>query len=94
MFAPIVIPNDKEEEEMMKRAIASAKEEMQKESDDVANGTKSGLGAAEREGKGEERNLPNKSTINNQVSDIVGSLIFEPNSNLKFDYSFSMDNDL
>ena len=42
----------------------------------------------------EERNLPNKSTINNQVSDIVGSLIFEPNSNLKFDYNFSMDNDL
>ena len=42
----------------------------------------------------EERNLPNKSTINNQVSDIVGSLIFEPNGNLKFDYNFSMDNDL
>ena len=42
----------------------------------------------------EEKNLPNKSTINNQVSDIVGSLVFEPNSNLKFDYSFSMDNDL
>ena len=42
----------------------------------------------------EEINLPTKSTINNKGSDFVGSLIFEPNKNLKFDYNFSMDSDL
>ncbi len=41
----------------------------------------------------EENNLPTKSTINNKSSDFIGSLTFEPNNNLKFDYNFSMDND-
>tara|TARA_X000000950_G_scaffold210107_1_gene252653 strand:+ start:119 stop:2503 length:2385 start_codon:yes stop_codon:yes gene_type:complete len=41
----------------------------------------------------EEINLPTKSTLNNKGSDIIGSLVFEPNKNLKFDYNFSMDND-
>ena len=41
----------------------------------------------------EENNLPTKSTINNKSSDFIGSLTFEPNKNLKFDYNFSMDND-
>ena len=41
----------------------------------------------------EEINLPTKSTLNNKGSDFVGSLIFEPNKNLKFDYNFSMDSD-
>ena len=41
----------------------------------------------------EEINLPTKSTLNNKGSDVIGSLVFEPNNNLKFDYNFSMDND-
>ena len=41
----------------------------------------------------EEINLPNKSTLNNKGSDFIGSIVFEPNNNLKFDYNFSMDND-
>ncbi len=41
----------------------------------------------------EEINLPKKSTLNNRSSDIIGSLVFEPNKNLKVDYNFSMDND-
>ena len=41
----------------------------------------------------EEINLPTKSTINNKGSDFVGSLIFEPNKNLKLNYNFSMDSD-
>ncbi len=39
-----------------------------------------------------EINLPSRSTINNKGSDIIGSLIFEPNNNFKVDYNFSMDN--
>ncbi len=42
----------------------------------------------------EEINLPTKSTLNNRGSDFIGSLIFEPNKNLKFDYNFSIDSDL
>ena len=42
----------------------------------------------------EEINLPTKSILNNKGSDFVGSLVFEPNKNLKFDYNFSMDSDL
>ncbi len=41
----------------------------------------------------EEINLPTKSTLNNKGSDFIGSLIFEPNKNLKFDYNFSIDSD-
>ncbi len=41
----------------------------------------------------EEVNLPTKSTLNNRGSDFIGSLIFEPNKNLKFDYNFSIDSD-
>ena len=41
----------------------------------------------------EEVNLPTKSTLNNKGSDFIGSLIFEPNKNLKFDYNFSIDSD-
>ena len=41
----------------------------------------------------EEINLPTKSTLNNKGSDFIGSLVFEPNKNLKFDYNFSMDSD-
>ena len=41
----------------------------------------------------EEINLPTKSTLNNKGSDFIGSLVFEPNKYLKFDYNFSMDND-
>ena len=36
---------------------------------------------------------PNKSTLNNKGSDLIGSLVFEPNQHLKIDYNFSMDND-
>ncbi len=42
----------------------------------------------------EEINLPTKSTLNNKGSDFIGSILFEPNKNLKFDYNFSIDNDL
>ena len=41
----------------------------------------------------EEMNLPTKSTLNNKGSDIIGSFVFKPNKNLKFDYNFSMDSD-
>ena len=41
----------------------------------------------------EEMNLPTKSTLNNRGSDFIGSLLFEPNKNLKFDYNFSIDSD-
>ncbi len=41
----------------------------------------------------EENNLPTKSTLNNRGSDFIGSLVFEPNTNLKFDYNFSIDSD-
>ena len=39
----------------------------------------------------EEINLPTKSTLNNKGSDLIGSLIFEPNKNLKFDMSRGKD---
>ena len=41
-----------------------------------------------------DESLPTKSTINNKGSDLIGSLLFEPNNNLKLDYNFSLDNDL
>ena len=41
----------------------------------------------------EEVNLPTKSTLNNKGSDFIGSILFEPNNNLKFDYNFSVDSD-
>ncbi len=41
----------------------------------------------------EEINLPTKSTLNNKGSDFIGSIFFEPNNNLKFDYNFSVDSD-
>ena len=41
----------------------------------------------------EEINLPSKSTLNNKGSDFIGSLVFEPNKNFKFDYNFSIDSD-
>ncbi len=41
----------------------------------------------------EEINLPTKSTLNNKGSDFIGSLVFEPNKNFKFDYNFSIDSD-
>ena len=41
----------------------------------------------------EETNLPTKSTLNNRGSDFIGSLMFEPNKNLKFNYNFSVDSD-
>ena len=52
---------------------------------------KAGLASVLRDN--EEINLPTKSTLNNKGSDFVGSLLFEPNKNLKFDYNFSMDSD-
>ena len=52
---------------------------------------KAGLATVLRDN--EELNLPTKSTLNNKGSDYIGSLIFEPNKNLKFDYNFSMDSD-
>ncbi len=39
-------------------------------------------------------NLPTKSNLNNLRSDIVGSLSFNPNKILNFDYSFSYDQNL
>ena len=41
----------------------------------------------------EEVNLPTKSTLNNKGSDFIGSILFEPNDSLKFDYNFSVDSD-
>ena len=52
---------------------------------------KAGLATVLRDN--EEINLPTKSTLNNKGSDFIGSLVFEPNKNLKFDYNFSMDSD-
>ena len=52
---------------------------------------KAGLASVLRDN--EEINLPTKSTLNNKGSDFIGSLIFEPNKNLKVDYNFSMDSD-
>ncbi len=52
---------------------------------------KAGLATVLRDN--EELNLPTKSTLNNKGSDYIGSLILEPNKNLKFDYNFSMDSD-
>ena len=52
---------------------------------------KAGLAGVLRDN--EEINLPTKSTLNNKGSDFIGSLVFEPNKNLKFDYNFSMDSD-
>ena len=52
---------------------------------------KAGLATVLRDN--EEINLPTKSTLNNKGSDFIGSLIFEPNKNFKFDYNFSMDSD-
>ena len=40
-----------------------------------------------------EINLPTKSTLNNKGSDFIGSILFKPNNNLKFDYNFSVDSD-
>ena len=52
---------------------------------------KAGLATVLRDN--EELNLPTKSTLNNKGSDFIGSLVFEPNKNLKLDYNFSMDSD-
>ena len=52
---------------------------------------KAGLATVLRDS--EEINLPSKSTLNNKGSDFIGSLIFEPSKNLKFDYNFSIDSD-
>ena len=52
---------------------------------------KAGLASVLRDN--EEINLPTKSTLNNKGSDFVGSLVFEPNKNIKLDYNFSMDSD-
>ena len=52
---------------------------------------KAGLASVLRDN--EEINLPTKSTLNNKGSDFIGSLIFEPNKNLKLNYNFSMDSD-
>ena len=52
---------------------------------------KAGLASVLRDN--EEINLPTKSTLNNKGSDLIGSLLFEPNNNLKFDYNFSVDSD-
>ncbi len=38
--------------------------------------------------------LPTKSTINNKLSDIVGSLNFKPKKNFNLNYNFSLDNNL
>ncbi len=38
--------------------------------------------------------LPTKSTINNKLSDIVGSLNFKPKENFNLNYNFSLDNNL
>jgi len=59
--------------------------------DDGNDILKAGLATVLRDD--EEINLPTKSTLNNKGSDFVGSLLFEPNKNLKFDYNFSMDSD-
>ena len=52
---------------------------------------KAGLASVLR--NNEEINLPTKSTLNNKGSDFIGSLVFEPNKNFKFDYNFSIDSD-
>ncbi len=52
---------------------------------------KAGLATVLRDN--EEINLPTKSTLNNKGSDFIGSILFEPNKNLKFDYNFSIDSD-
>ncbi|MDC3151792.1 LPS assembly protein LptD [Candidatus Pelagibacter sp.] len=62
-----------------------------KEKESGSNIFKAGLATVLRDN--EEINLPTKSTLNNKGSDFVGSLKFEPNKNLKFDYNFSMDSD-
>ncbi len=40
-----------------------------------------------------EEKLPINSTLNNESSDLIGSLNFTPNKNFNIDYSFSLDND-
>ena len=62
-----------------------------KEKESGSNIFKAGLATVLRDN--EEINLPTKSTLNNKGSDFIGSLKFEPNKNLKFDYNFSMDSD-
>ena len=62
-----------------------------KKKENGSNIFKAGLATVLRDN--EEINLPTKSTLNNKGSDFVGSLKFEPNKNLKFDYNFSMDSD-
>ena len=52
---------------------------------------KAGLATVLRDN--EELNLPTKSTLNNKGSDFIGSLVVEPNKNLKLDYNYSMDSD-
>ncbi len=52
---------------------------------------KAGLATVLRDN--EELNLPTKSTLNNKGSDFIGSLVFEPNKNLKLNYNYSMDSD-
>ena len=59
--------------------------------DSEADVVRAGLATVLRDN--EEANLPTKSTLNNKGSDFIGSLVFEPNKNLKFDYNFSMDSD-
>ena len=39
-------------------------------------------------------NLPSKTKLNEERSDIVGKFSFSPNKVLNFDYSFSYDNNL
>ncbi|MBD1157154.1 LPS assembly protein LptD, partial [Pelagibacterales bacterium SAG-MED20] len=42
----------------------------------------------------ENENLPNQSSLDDKTSDIVGSLTYSPNEILKFNYDFSLDNNL
>ena len=62
-----------------------------KDKEDGNDIIKAGLATVLRDS--EEMNLPSKSTLNNKGSDFIGSLIFEPSKNLKFDYNFSIDSD-
>ena len=42
----------------------------------------------------ENKDLPLNSKLGKKTSDIVGSLFFSPTQNLKFDYDFSLDENL
>jgi LPS-assembly protein len=41
-----------------------------------------------------KKQLPLNNTLRNSQSDFVGNIIFKPNTNLEFDYNFSLDNQL